>query len=504
MNSRLKKIALLLLAAVLLAGTSRVQLSLNRDRERLGLTRTEALKNAPPMLAFTTVALGGFRGLISNVLWMRAIDLQDQDRFFEMVQLSDWITKLEPNIVSVWIHEAWNMAYNISVKFKDFPDRWRWLQAGISLLRDEGLRYNPNAVLMYKELAWFFQNKLGASLDDASGYYKEQWLKDMVPIFGRGETNISLDILIHPQNDEDRTRTNLLRGTYRMDPVLMKTLEEPYGPLEWRLPEAHAIYWAALGMKMAREHPTGVDPDDFIFLRRVIFQSMLLSFQRGRLIIDPYENTVELAPNLDLIPKVNASYEEQMKEEVKKRSSIANAHWNFLGNAVYFLYQQNRLADAAYWYRYLGEHYPDRVLLYEDTNSFPRNLSLDDYAVARTQGDINDLSPIRVRAALEGLLANAYRSIVLGDDDRAAGFQLLARKIHTNYTRKISVIPGRAGAIGLPPFNDIARQVLDRVLDPQRGMPPEMRAILRAKLNLGPEPAPEPASTNAPAMTLQP
>ena len=80
------------------------------------------------MLAFTTVALGGFRGLISNALWIRANDLQDEDKFFEMAQLADWITKLEPHFVQVWLVQAWNMAYNISVKFKDYPDRWRWVR----------------------------------------------------------------------------------------------------------------------------------------------------------------------------------------------------------------------------------------------------------------------------------------------------------------------------------------------------------------------------------------
>ena len=64
MNQRLKKALLLLLSASLLVGVSRVQSSLNRDRDQLGLTRVHALENAPPVLAFTTVALGGFRGLI--------------------------------------------------------------------------------------------------------------------------------------------------------------------------------------------------------------------------------------------------------------------------------------------------------------------------------------------------------------------------------------------------------------------------------------------------------
>src|SRR5512147_568503 len=126
----------MLLAVALLVGSSFVQRSLNGDRQRLGLTRVEPLENAPPVLAFTTVALGGFRGLISNMLWIRASELQEEDKFFEMVQLSDWITKLEPHFSQVWVHEAWNMAFNISVKFKgtapgEYPDRWRWVRRGI-------------------------------------------------------------------------------------------------------------------------------------------------------------------------------------------------------------------------------------------------------------------------------------------------------------------------------------------------------------------------------------
>src|SRR5678815_1708884 len=110
MSGRSKKILLLLLALVLLVGVSQIQKPLNRDRDRLGLTRIQPLENAPPVLAFTTVALGGFRGLIANALWIRATELQDEDKFFEMAQLADWITKLEPHFVQVWLVQAWNLA----------------------------------------------------------------------------------------------------------------------------------------------------------------------------------------------------------------------------------------------------------------------------------------------------------------------------------------------------------------------------------------------------------
>ena len=183
-GSRKKSVLLCALVAVLLTGVAQVQKSLNRDRQRLGLTRVEPLQNAPPALAFTTVALGGFRGLIANVLWIRSNDLQDEDKFFEAMQLADWITKLEPHFPQVWAYMAWNMAYNISVKFKDAADRWRWVRAGFELLRDEGVRYNPNETLIYRELAWIYQHKMGHNLDDANVFYKLAWRDEMARVFG--------------------------------------------------------------------------------------------------------------------------------------------------------------------------------------------------------------------------------------------------------------------------------------------------------------------------------
>src|SRR5215216_1477371 len=147
MHGKPYKIGMVGLALLLLVSASFLQRRLNQQRTKLGLTRIAPLENAPPVLAFTTVALGGFRGLIANALWIRANDLQNDGKYFEMVQLADWITKLEPTFSQVWIVQAWNMAYNISVKFSDFTDRWRWVQRGIELLRDEGLKYNPKEAL---------------------------------------------------------------------------------------------------------------------------------------------------------------------------------------------------------------------------------------------------------------------------------------------------------------------------------------------------------------------
>jgi hypothetical protein len=496
MNSRAKKILLLLLAAVFLVGGGWVQNSLNRDRETLGLTRAAVLENAPPMLAFTTVALGGFRGLISNFLWIRANDLQQDDKFFEAAQLADWITKLEPTYAAVWVFQGWNMAYNISVKFKDFPDRWRWVEHGIELLRDDGLRYNPNSVDIYRELAWFYQHKMGANVDDANLYYKSEWAAEMKSFFGPNGTNF--DLLINPPDAAARTNAILFREKYKIGPVFAKSVDTEYGPLDWRLPEAHAIYWAAQGLKSAKENPEKVKADDLIKLRRVIYQSMLQAFHHGRIIRDLVAGSYSLGPNLDLIPQVSAAYEQMMQEDPEMRYNIANAHRNFLRDAIYFLYVNNRVAEAAKWFKYLGEKYPDKAIIENDPTSLPKNLTLDEYAVAVVQIDIGETSQERVTSAVQGLLTRAYYELAGGNDDRYANLRHLAVRVYERYTSKTA----RYGAtrVPLPPFDVLNKTVLQQLLDPQRGLPYAARAVLRTQLGLPAESAtPEPTNNVPPA-----
>lgn len=207
------KPGLLALALLLFAGAGQLQHSLNRERVQMGLAPLPNDPAMPPMLALTTQALGGFRGLIANALWIRASQLQEEDKYFEMVQLADWITKLEPHFVQVWLVQSWNMTYNISVKFSDPADRWRWVLRGIELLRDDGLRYNPHEALIYRELAWFFQHKMGQNLDEAQHYYKGEWAREMTAALGSGHPKF--DDLINPQSAEAKIRAAHLLEKYR-------------------------------------------------------------------------------------------------------------------------------------------------------------------------------------------------------------------------------------------------------------------------------------------------
>ena len=492
MNARAKKTILLVLAAALLFCSGQFEKALDRDRAALGLTISESLEDAPPLLALTTQALGGFRGLISNFLWIRSNDLQLNDQFFEAAQLANWITDLEPHYAQVWAYQGWNMAWNISVKFKDYPDRWRWVRNGMELLRDRGLRYNPDNTLIYQQLGWIFQNKMGEYLDDANRYYKDQWAREMTPFFGPNGTNI--DILIHPQTAQERTNAFVLVNQYKIDPVFAKQVNDQWGPLDWRLPEAHAIYWASLGLRQAKEHPDKVTQSDLIQLRRVIYQSMAQAFQHGQIIANPFTTNYEVGPNLAIITKANDAYLSMMHDDPNSAEHMGIGHRNFLLDAVYYFYEDNRVADAQKWYEYLGQMYPDKTVLPGKADSFPKDVPLDVYAIARVQGDVTDTSPDTTTASVEYLLVQSYESLAIGQYNRYAGFALLAHKVYNNYTGKIAKYDSDKNRVGLPPFNTINKLVLNNLLDPQHGLPFAARQIIRTQIGW---PAETAASTNA-------
>ena len=477
-NGRLSKFLWPVLALILLVGAAYFQSALNRLRAdpELRLTRVEPLENAPPVLAFTTVALGGFRGLIANVLWIRATELQDEGKYFEMVQLADWITKLEPHFTQVWLVQAWNMAYNISVKFPQPEDRWRWVQRGIELLRDEGLKYNPREALIYRELAWFYQHKMGQNMDNAHLYFKAAWARNMTEVLGGGSPDY--EALLEPDTDEERERVRQLREVYKMDPAVIKKVDETYGPLDWRLPEPTAMYWAVVGLERSR-------PEDTITLRRVIYQCMQVLTLRGRLFIVPTSegDQIRLSPHLDLAEKANAAYERMMIEDEANRDIVERAHRNFLREVIFLMYSYNRFPEAQRWMSYARDRYQDVI---------PPDVSLDEFALANLTENFTSFTQDRLRALVDGMLTQSYLSQAVGEEDRALGLREMARRIVNYYQETIA---GQEERLTLGSLSELAARKRDELLRPG-GLDPVLQARLRTALGL-------PPPTNAPPAQME-
>ena len=182
----------IVLAAGLLIGAG-VQLDwINRQRQDMDLI-TDTPENIPPSLAFATIATGAFRGLVVDVLWMRADKLKEEGQFFDARQLAEWITTLQPRFASVWEFHAWNMAYNISVAIPATqPDqRWKWVRNGYELLRDEAIdKMKLKNITLYRELARIFQHKIGGVSDDVHKYYKLELAMELEPLLNSEDNQL--------------------------------------------------------------------------------------------------------------------------------------------------------------------------------------------------------------------------------------------------------------------------------------------------------------------------
>ena len=185
----------------------------------------QARPTSAPVLAESAFAvIGGLRSIAAEIVWFRADRLQEEGRYVELAQLASALTFMEPHTPEVWSYAAWNLAYNVSVMMSTYEDRWRWVHAGLKLLRDEGLVLNPRSPELCRELAWMFELKIGANIDSASALYRQKW-KEIV---------------------EDVRR----RGAWeelRMDPVAMARIEQMTGFDDWTDPQLSAIYWGLEG-----------------------------------------------------------------------------------------------------------------------------------------------------------------------------------------------------------------------------------------------------------------
>ncbi|OHB55623.1 MAG: hypothetical protein A2Y07_09715 [Planctomycetes bacterium GWF2_50_10] len=201
-------------ASMLVVANSQLGSIVSHRKDMKLISSAETLENAPPSIAFASVALGAFRGILVDVLWMRADNLKMQGQFFDAKQLAEWITILQPRFAEVWDFQAWNMAYNISVAMPATQpqERWRWVKNGIELLRDQAIVKNPKSISLYRSLGWIYFHKIGGVSDDVHKYYRLQLALAIKP-------------LIDPQTNESYEKLAKAPKTWNQvisDPAVVK------------------------------------------------------------------------------------------------------------------------------------------------------------------------------------------------------------------------------------------------------------------------------------------
>ncbi len=468
---RLKQLAIgLLIFTTTLYALSTIQGRMLDIRDEAKLTDTIPIENAPPIVAFTTIALGGFRGLLADVLFLRTEAMKEREQFFELVQLASWIVKLQPRFTGATAFLAWNMAYNVSVNFRSHEDRWRWVQRGIELIRDEALVYNPSDPDLYKELGWIYQHKIGNILDDAHRYYKLQLMRQMQAASGYDE-RIDWQALADAPNDAEALAASLgqqrynqlltilrgyelnldlvevafreagdfqpadlkaslekadlarplalyyhsrwLRQVYKLEPEFVYQLIQEYGYLDFRLPEAHAIYWARQGLLHA---PDG----KHLNCERMVFQSLANAFKSGRLIYVSEYGIPFVGPNMEIADAVPRAYLETASRHENNRS-IMSGYENLMKDMIVIMYAGGFRKRAAEGLAQLRREFP--------TNSQYRNVSIDAFALDELGKDISGKSQKQEESLIFQFLSDYFKALAIDDTERATMSLWIARQV---------------------------------------------------------------------------
>jgi hypothetical protein len=631
-HDRIVQIWCLVALVIALVGSTFLTTRLSSSVSEHQLAFTDTAEQATTPEEALGIAAGAFRGLFVNWLWMRAQDLKQDGKYHESVELARTITRLQPRFPRVWAFHAWNLAYNISVAAQNATERWQWVNAGISLLRDEGIPRNPDDMLLHKELAWIFLHKVQGIMDDSNQFYKRQFALEWTIALGSppvrtpelrttdkyrqamidwleavrkapdrletlladeaGQTRAMLNedpaypgalpelvarlrekagIDVRQMNDIWRLRKVLevfrsvnqrsidagkalrelgrkltpeqleaqdnLRGMlmaqamgdeyanselaaiisdprytqaftllnrhlrkrilvekYHMEPDRMIRYTEKYGPMDWRLPHAHAVYWSARGVEQAQDkrNQFTVENMDFLNTDRITIQAVQELFRAGTLMFDIVNPDLYLTlPSVDYVDvygNILAELTERERQQflAQKGVDTGDRVWtlyragyeNFLHDVISLFYRRGELARAKQ-YQLLLATWPGRVQN-DIMQQQIREWDLDRFVVWNIQERIT--SPNIASAEISSALFAAYvQGLLAGDNELFVRSFEYAQKFHLEYFkaqyRKTSAAEegGPRMAVVNPDFRMFASQVFAALL---QTAPPQDATIM--------------------------
>ena len=566
------QLAALFLIVLCLGGSGVLSASLTNSAGRNQLTYADTAEEGDPPEVVLGIAMGAFRGVFVNFLWYRANDLKEKGQYYEAMELARAITTLQPRFPQVWVFHAWNMAYNISVATNTPQERWQWVQSGIRLLRNEGIKANPNNMLLHKELAWIFLHKIGGITDDANQYYKrklaEEWtivlgpppprsaadrtrqgsidrfanwlrqvadapdtleqLEEISPeaielhdallvltdgksgydILRRYETHIAMrhsifraqaratmgerNIAFAALIDDPRyaeawpmllahLRKRLLIDDYNMEPERMIRYTKKYGPMDWRHPASHALYWSARGVEESLTRWTMETKQDYDFINtdRITIQSLQELYRSGDIYFNFFDSIAgdgsrafQFAPNAAFVETygnilgelISRSWADNAKRPYRTYSA---GYENFLRDAIRFFYRRGQIDMAQKYYHELGS-YPGQNIhnMYFQVDV---EVPLDQFVLRELQQD-RIRTPYVMVSEVVGALQGAYVGGLLGNDNDlfTKNFEW-AKQAHAYYydTQVRDVVAGgqdtRTGVLD-PDFRIVAGDMFARTI----------------------------------------
>ncbi len=143
-------------------------------REQYHLGQADLGEIDPTSEAIKLATLG-MRGIAADIMWMQANEYKKTENWTAFSAALEQITRLQPNFIAVWRFQGWNLAYNISVEFDDYRDRYYWVIKGINFIIS-GTKVNANEPRLLYDVGWDISQKIGRA--DEHVQYRKLFKED--------------------------------------------------------------------------------------------------------------------------------------------------------------------------------------------------------------------------------------------------------------------------------------------------------------------------------------
>lgn len=295
-------------------------------------------------------------------------------------------------------------------------------------------------------------------------------------------------------------KAHYLREEWKLDPAVMRQLNDTYGPidytdpnthlpLDWRHPDSHAIYWAVQGLAIAAQKKARDIEVDETNTDRIVNHSLQNLFRNGKLIIRDVSMEVPaddvsgpriesfkevfLRPDMRMFESYNTSVLkviEKYKDDRGTYDSMRNGYRNMLINALFSFYQSGHKLQAQKIHNQLKEGWPDLPEF---------KVSLDALAKARFLEEMANLDINNANEQITAMLRESFFLYAIRDDEAAAARDSMAKQVHAYYQGKYLDV----NRIDLPEFKLLKYYALRDFLDDTQFVP-DLRLSLLARIDI--------------------
>jgi hypothetical protein len=250
----------------------------------------------------------------------------------------------------------------------------------------------------------------------------------------------------------------VLSEVYKLDPAHMVRVMKKFGPMDWRVVDAHSLYWVTQSIIKGKESINEFG-NDKTNTTRLLFFSLRNLHLRNKLIFEPNPDAIHLSyinltRDINFIEPMHQAFIEygpllagEYSQGPGASETFRVGHTSFLTESVRSLYLANRKEEAEHYFKYLRETYGINAQGRINT-AFAKPLRefVRDSYISGIGG------PRETQLAINAWLDAAFAQLSLGNYAEYDNLVKLARELHRNYHESSPVM---SESKKLPPFYEM-------------------------------------------------